>query len=332
MLKNLTLEKKITNQIPIIDIGKLQSNETQDLEEIADNFIKAYSTVGFSYIVNHNIDQRIIDDVFIASKEFHSLPRKEKQKIELNHLHRGFIPINSSTEPNSDLANTIIPNQSESFIMMRDAQKDDLEVINNTYLAGPNIWPENVIHFKERTVRYAEAMTELCAKLTSIITKGIGITQPEFISLFEVPTIWLRLLYYPSQSQSSYDNTFGSAPHRDFGGITILSQDQIGGLQVKTRSGEWLDAPEIPGTFVVNVGNMLHRLSNGFLMSTPHRVINKSNKERYSCPFFFDPNVNATIKPLGNYVNKKNPAKFNPMIYGDYLKNELSTTYNQHKD
>ncbi len=319
-------------EIPIIDIRNLHSEKPSDIKKITNDFIDAYSTLGFSYIINHGINKNIIRDVFDASMEFHALPIKEKNKIELNALHRGFIAIDTSTDVNSDLTEVKIPNQSESFMMMREADERDPDVINNSYLTGPNLWPEKPPQFKQRVLRYYDEMTKLCSKLTFVIAKSIGITEEEYFKLFERPTIWLRLLYYPPQKRNINEDTYGSAPHRDFGAITILAQDQIGGLQVQTPAGEWIDVPQLPGTFVVNVGNMLHRLSNGLLISTPHRVINKSNKKRYSCPFFYDPNVNANIRPLGNQVSKRKSAKFKPIIYGEYLKNELTTTYIQHKD
>ena len=94
----------------------------------------------------------------------------------------------------------------------------------------------------------------------------------------DTATIWLRLLHYPPISKNSPSDLYGSAPHTDFGCLTILAQDEIGGLQVQTREGEWIDVTKLEGSFVVNVGDMLSRYTNGLLRSTPHRVINKSGK------------------------------------------------------
>jgi isopenicillin N synthase-like dioxygenase len=317
-------------EIPVIDLKNLFSKKSSDIEKIANEFINAYSAIGFSYITNHGIDDAIISDVFNASREFHALPLNEKNKIALNELHRGYIAIDTSTDVNSDLAEVKKPNQSESFMMMREAGPDDPDVKNGSYLTGPNKWPIKPSRFKERVTKYADIMTKLCDQLTLIIMQALGVKEIDYQNLFERPTIWLRLLYYPPQILPDND-LYGSAPHRDFGALTVLAQDQVGGLQVQSPDGEWLDVPELPNSFVVNVGNMLHRLTNGLLISTPHRVINKSSKERYSCPFFYDPNINAVIKPQGNRVSANNPENFEPIIYGDYLKHELKSTYNQHK-
>ena len=317
-------------EIPVIDVKNLFSEKSSDIEKIANEFIDAYSTIGFSYITNHGIDDAIISDVFNASREFHALPINEKNKIALNELHRGYIAINTSTDVNSDLAEVKKPNQSESFMMMREAGPDDPDVKNGSYLTGPNRWPIKPSRFKERVTKYADKMTKLCDRLTLIIMNSLGVKELDYQNLFERPTIWLRLLYYPPQILPDND-LYGSAPHRDFGALTVLAQDQVGGLQVQSPDGDWLDVPELPNSFVVNVGNMLHRLTNGLLISTPHRVINKSSNERYSCPFFYDPNINAVIKPQGNRVSANNPENFEPIIYCDYLKHELTSTYNQHK-
>tara|TARA_B100001059_G_C17818069_1_gene576511 strand:- start:282 stop:1262 length:981 start_codon:yes stop_codon:yes gene_type:complete len=324
------LSNNLDFKIPIIDIKNLYSEESSEIEKIANEFIAAYSTIGFSYITNHGIDNTVISDVFNASKEFHALPTNEKNKIALNELHRGYIAINTSTDVNSDLAEVKKPNQSESFMMMREAGPDDPDVKNRSYLTGPNRWPNKPSKFKERVTKYADEMTKLCDRLTLIIMKSLGVEEIAYDNLFDRPTIWLRLLYYPPQILPDND-LYGSAPHRDFGALTVLAQDQVGGLQVQSPNGEWLDVPELPNSFVVNVGNMLHRLSNGLLISTPHRVINKSGKQRYSCPFFYDPNINAVIKPQGNQVSACNPENYEPIIYGDYLKYELTSTYTQHQ-
>ena len=130
-------------------------------------------------------------------------------------------------------------------------------------------------------------MTSLGKKLMRLALMSVGLEDLSILNSFETPTIWLRLLHYPPIPESSPNDLYGSAPHTDFGCLTILTQDDIGGLQVQTKNGDWIDVPKVEGSFVVNVGDMLNRLTNGILRSTPHRVINKSGKERFSCPFFF---------------------------------------------
>ena len=194
------------------------------------------------------------------------------------------------------------------------------------YLSGPNQWP-NLKGFRETLTAYASAMTGLGQHLITLAAEACNADPADLTPAFKNPTIWLRLLHYPPTPKKSADDLYGSAPHTDFGALTLLAQDETGGLQVQTPSGDWIDAPKINGTFMVNVGDMLNHFSNGFLKSTPHRVINRSGRERYSIPFFFDPHVNSTIKPLKGTGD----PQFSSLNFGDFLRSELSASYNQHK-
>ncbi len=307
-------------EIPVLDLAPLMGGG--DTTALAQDFAKAYGETGFGYIVNHGIDPDLRKAVFAASHRFHALPLAQKQRIALNAAHRGYIAINTSTDVNSDLAEVTKPNQSASFMMMREDGTADPDV----YLSGPNQWPE-LDGFRAICEAYATAMTGLGRALMGLALDAIGATDLSILSSFETPTIWLRLLHYPPQPAQAPDDLYGSAPHKDFGCLTLLAQDEVGGLQVQTPAGHWVDAPPREDAFVVNVGDMLHRLSNGRLLSTPHRVINSSGRERYSVPFFFDPHVSATIAPLPGTGDAAFPA----LRFGDFLKAELEAGYDAHQ-
>ncbi|MBK47387.1 MAG: 2OG-Fe(II) oxygenase [Gammaproteobacteria bacterium] len=307
-------------QIPKIDIAGIEDQEIS--RSLLKEFFSAYNKHGFGYIVNHGIDKSLIEQLFQVSKNFHSLPLSEKMKVALDHNHRGYIAINTSTDVNSKLADVKKPNQSESFMMMRE----DRSELPGVYLSGPNQWPE-IKNFKEVLEKYTNHITKLGRNLMRLALLSTGVSDLSVMQSFDTPTIWLRLLHYPSIPKTSPSDLYGSAPHTDFGCLTILAQDEIGGLQVQTREGEWVDVPTIEESFVVNVGDMLSRLTNGLLRSTPHRVINKSGRERYSCPFFFDPHTNAVIQPL----NGTGKPKFSPVNFGEFLKKELGASYEKHK-
>ncbi len=318
-------------EIPVIDVSPLRSGGSSNLDELAREFAAAYGEVGFGYIVNHGIDAALIETVFQASERFHALPQAEKMAVELNRLHRGFIPIDTSTDVNSKLAEVTKPNQSQSFMMMREDEPDSPDVLSGAYLAGPNQWPD-LAGFREDVTAYHDALSALGHDLMKVAALAIGADPAELLKAFETPTTWLRLLHYPPSPPASAEDLYGSAPHTDFGCLTILAQDEVGGLQVMTPSGDWIDAPVISGSFVVNVGDMLHRWSNGRLKSTPHRVINRSGRERYSCPFFYDPHVDTKIAPLAACVSADRPALYEPLIFGDFLRAELEAGYDKHKE
>ena len=307
-------------QIPKIDISEIEEKEFS--RTLLQDFFSAYNQYGFGYIINHGIEKTLIEQLFQVSKQFHSQPLSEKMRVALDHNHRGYIAINTSTDVNSKLADVKKPNQSESFMMMRE----DKSELPNVYLSGPNQWPK-LENFKEVLEKYTFNMTKLGRNLMRLALLSSGVKDLSVMQSLDTPTIWLRLLHYPPISKNSPSDLYGSAPHTDFGCLTILAQDEIGGLQVQTREGEWIDVPKLEGSFVVNVGDMLSRYTNGLLRSTPHRVINKSGKERFSCPFFFDPHTNAVVQPLKG----TGKPKFSPINFGEFLREELEASYEKHK-
>lgn len=307
--------------IPVLDLSPMING--QDTKALAADFAKAYGETGFAYITNHGIDPALRAAVFDASRRFHALPEVAKQAVQLDKNHRGYIAINTSTDVNSDLAEVTKPNQSASFMMMRE----DVAVDPHVYLSGPNQWPA-LAGFREACEAYAQAMTRLGQQLMGLALDAMGVTDRSALSSFYTPTIWLRLLHYPPQPPQAPGDLYGSAPHKDFGCLTLLAQDDVGGLQVQTPAGQWVDAPPMKNAFIVNVGDMLHRMSNGTLLSTPHRVINKSGRERYSVPFFFDPHVSTDIAPLPG----TGQARFEPLNFGAFLRGELEASYDAHQN
>jgi isopenicillin N synthase-like dioxygenase len=206
------------------------------------------------------------------------------------------------------------------MLMREDAVADP-----DVYLSGPNQWPD-LPGFRETMEAYVAALSDLARRLLGIALDAAEIEERSILRAFDTPTTWLRLLHYPPQPPQSPDDLYGSAPHTDFGALTLLAQDAVGGLEVMTPQGDWLPAPYRAGSFVVNVGDMLHRLSNGRLRSTPHRVINRSGRERLSIPFFFDPHVHTLIAPLPG----TGAPKYDPIRFDAFLRHELEASYDAH--
>jgi len=316
-------------EIPVIDISDMGTSTTAD-EAIEHQLLDAYSTWGFGYVNGHPISHDLIDRVFEVSRAFHALPLTAKLEIELDANHRGFIPIRVSTDVTSSVETVTKPNVSESFMMMRESPLDSPEVRRVDYLAGPNQWPDDLPGFRETLEEYHEVMSRFAHRMIERFASALG--APGLLeAAFDPPTTWLRLLHYPPQDPQSPADEYGSAPHRDFGAITLLTQDDVGGLSVRTPDGEWADVPPIPYTYVMNVGDMLHRWSNGRLLSTPHRVTNRTGRERFSLPFFYDPSVRATIAPLPSCVSPERPGRFAPEDFGDFLRHELEASYQHHQ-
>ncbi len=266
--------------------------------------------------------------LFGASKQFHNLPLHTKMEVALDSSHRGYIPINTSTDVNSKLTEVKRPNQSESFMIMREDTANSMPVLSNAYLAGPNQWPQ-LAGFRETLTEANVKLSVLARQLVKITCIALEVDPSRLLPAFECPTTWLRLLHYPPQPPVS--GLFGSAPHTDFGCLTLLAQDEVAGLQVQTATGDWLDVAPDRNALIVNVGDMLHRWSNGILKSTPHRVINRTGQERYSCAFFFDPYVDTIITPLDECISEHLPVRYEPIRFGDFLRAELEAAYIQHQ-
>lgn len=302
--------------IPIISVADLETHP----ESVGTAIVEAYASLGFAYVVDHPIDNDLQAEAFDLSRRFHALPEAVKRAIEVNRFHRGYVPFAASTDRTSTLGEAKKPNLSESFLMLRELSDDHPDVRDDIYLAGPNQWPDVPSDFRQTVASYNNAMATFALQIVSAIDEALG-SAGSITQWFAEPTTWLRLLHYPPQDPQSPDDQFGSAPHTDFGAITLLAQDDVGGLSVNTPEGAWTDVPPLPGAFVMNVGDVLHRWSNGRLISTPHRVTNLSGKERYSIPFFFDPSMRAPL-------DLENPTG---TTFGDYVRHHLEGSYEHHQ-
>ncbi len=322
-----TFQQRDFDAIPILDVSKFRHGGTAGLEAIAEELRGYLEHVGFLYIKGHGVPRHSVEAVREAGRRFHALPREEKLKIKLDRNFRGYIPINTSTIVTSSVAKVTKPNQSESLMLMHEVAADDPAATAGKPLQGPNQWPDEslVPGFRATIETYVTQMTALARNMLDAITLALGMPRGAIATPFDKPTTFLRLLHYPTQPEE--DGLFGSAPHTDYGFITLLAQDGVGGLEVKNKAGEWIAAPPIADTFVMNVGDILARWSNGRFVSTPHRVINRSGRERYSQPFFFDPNMETSIEVLSSCVAPGQQPNYAPVIYGDYLMERIDKNY-----
>jgi isopenicillin N synthase-like dioxygenase len=163
-------------------------------------------------------------------------------------------------------------------------------------------------------------MDALMRRLLTGFALAAGLPRDGFDHWFEKPLTQMRLLHYPAQ-QVVQDNMIGARAHRDFGFFTILLQDGTGGLEVSNQSGEWVVAPPIEGMFVVNVAEMLKRVTNARFTSALHRVINRYGRERYSVPFFANPSYDALLTALPQFIDAAHPAQFPPYAVGQEMHN-----------
>ncbi|HSI01327.1 MAG TPA: 2OG-Fe(II) oxygenase family protein [Reyranella sp.] len=289
-------------------------------EALARQLDEAFRDVGFCYFRGVGVDQALVDGVFDAARRFHAQPRAAKDAIAMNRFHRGYMAPKTSIIQTSSVARVTKPNDSESFMLMHEVPEGDPR--HGRPLDGPNLWPD-LPDFREPVEAYEQAMRAFCLRLLGPLAIALDLPRDWFAPHFEQPTTFLRLLHYPPHARDAADDAFGSAPHTDYGFITILCQDRQGGLEVRRRDGSWLAAPPIDGTWVVNVADMLSRWTNDRWQSTPHRVKNLSGGDRYSCPYFFDMSMDSIVEVLPTCQ----PARHPPVRYGDYLLERLDKNY-----
>lgn len=311
-------------RLPVVDLDGLDATSPRRTA-IAAELDAAFRDTGFCYVANTGLDPSLTRAAFAASRRFHALPDDAKQAIAINAYHRGYIAPQSSVLRSSSVAQVTRPNLSESFMLMHEVTQDDPRF--GEPLQGPNQWPEGLPDFREPVEVYNRAMTTMAGRFTRLLAVALDLDEDFFEPFFARPTTWLRLLHYPPHPPDAPDDQYGAAPHTDYGFVTLLAQDEHGGLEVRARNGGWIAAPPIPDTFIVNVADMLARWTNDRWNSTPHRVRNLSGTVRYSLPFFYDPDTQSRIACLPGCGSAETPPRYAPVVYGDYVMERLNRNY-----
>jgi isopenicillin N synthase-like dioxygenase len=304
------------SEIPIIDIKALGSQSAAEAKVVA-AIRDASEQVGFFYIRNHGVPADELANIFKACDRFFALPQAERDKIYLVNSvnYRGYLPIGVLGK-NADRPRDLL----ESFNVGRELGPDDADVRERKPLHGANQWPANLPGFRDEILRYYGLMEKLMYRLLQGFALALELPRDAFDNSFHRPLTQMRLLHYPAQ-EIVKDNMIGARAHRDFGYFTILLQDGVGGLEVSNQSGEWVVAPPMENTFVVNVAEMLKLVTNGRFQSALHRVINRYGQERYSVPFFVNPSYDATLVPLPQFVDDEHPAQSGPYHVGENMYN-----------
>jgi isopenicillin N synthase-like dioxygenase len=313
-----------TAQLPIVDFTSWMEDERAE-RRIAHEIDEAFCNVGFCYFANTPIDPGLRTRLFEQSRLFHAQSMGKKQTISMNAFHRGYMAPDSETVQTSTVAAVTKPNFSESYMFMHELNADDARFGRSVH--GPNQWPEDLAGFKETVLEYQAASRHFCERLLRTFEIALDLPPRYFDPYFARPTTFLRLLHYPPRPAQAHQDAAGIAPHTDFGFLTLLAQDDHGGLEVRRRGGGWIEAPPIPGSYVVNVADVLARWTNGRWQSTPHRVLHKSTGHRYSCPYFFDTDVDVPVACMPSCEGPGNPPRYPPITYGEILEGHLTSNY-----
>lgn len=283
--------------LPLIDISPipgLRSTAWHDLPEtavaVAAEIDRACRRFGFFRITGHGIPPRRLAGLDALARAFFARPEADKARIAMAHggpAWRGWFPLDGELTSGR-------PDHKEGVYFGTELAADDPAVVAGRPLHGPNLFPAEPAGLRTAVLDWMGAMTELGARLLRVIAAGLGLDPGWFeATVTDDPTILFRIFRYPSGDQVGW----GVAEHTDYGLLTILAQDRHGGLEVRGPDG-WIDVPADPSVLVVNLGDMLERLTEGRYRSTPHRVHNTSGAERLSFPLFVDPAWDAVCPPM----------------------------------
>jgi isopenicillin N synthase-like dioxygenase len=313
----------MTDDIPLIDIAPLLSGDPKQATEVAAAIGAACRGIGFFYISGHGISEDQIRDVFARSQQFFALPDAEKRKVAYSAQsgNRGWVPMKGESLDPSRPADL-----KEAYNIGLEMAADDPAILAGAAFRAVNLWPDDS-EFKAAMLAWFDAVWRIGRDLHRAFAADLGLAQDYFEDKLDRPLATLRLLHYPARPPLMEAGQLGAGEHTDYGNLTLLMTDDAGGLEVRSRSGEWLEAPYIPGAFVCNIGDCLMRWSNEFYVSTPHRVVNPAGRERYSIAFFLDPNPDALVECLPGCSTADNPPRYPPVTGADYLRQRLDATY-----
>ena len=295
--------------IPIVDITALRDGS--DPMGVAKALHAANTGLGFIYIKGHGIPEDLINSVRTKAFDFFRSEDTLKDEVRIDASHRGWLPQGGAKMQDDAKADL-----KESFVW--GYQNETRTLPDSHELRGHNQWPAAMPELQNLCTQYFTAAHGVAEHLMQGFALGLGLDKNFFLQTNNAPLSRNSFVYYPIQDESAGKDQFGVGPHTDFGVLTVLCQDSVGGLQVENIDGDWIQAPPIAGTLIVNVADLLNRWTDGAYKSTPHRVVNSSGKERLSLVLAYDPNPETKIDAKdvfgADYVPKEDP-----ITCGDYL-------------
>jgi len=308
-------------RIPVLDLGPYLAGETGALERAAAELGAACESIGFCFFANHGVKQSLIDGAFEAAEQFHSLPLERKMKVRAIDEPVGYLPVGGQTQ-RAELygVRSKHPDRSASFYIRDEYPAGHPDRLAKKAWVFDNRWPEDLPGFRDKTLAYFAVMHQLMTKLLPLQAVALGLPADWLLKHegFKPMNCTLRLLNYPPRVAQN-EGQYGIGPHTDFGYCTLLAQAKKPGLEILTKSGEWVQAPAHDGMLLFNNADLLQRWTNDRWRSAPHRVINKTGEVRYSIPFFFGVRADVKLECLPSCASAESPPKYPPMSFADYL-------------
>lgn len=300
-------------EFPILDLEDPPGRFAASLRD-------ALEQVGFYALVNHGVDGRLVRAVYDAAERFHALPEATRRSLAVAAGHGGYLRLGGSTSYTSRIAGEVRkPNLVAGFFVHRDRPEDDpLARSGAPLLRMRNRWPPETAlpGLRATLLEYTSALEALGRRLLPRYAAALELPTDHFDASFAEAHYTLKLAHYPVLPHDEHQ--WGLAPHTDAGFLTLLPDNDTPGLEIRPPGGEWHAPPRCPGAFIVNSGETLKRWTNDRFLATEHRVRNDSGRDRYSVPFFYDPDPRATIACLPTCTGPDRPPRHDPITFGDY--------------
>ena len=310
--------------VPVIDFAPFLAGGPGKLA-VAQQIRDACEGTGFFYLAGHGIPQQAIDAAFAASRQFFALPLADRMKVRLQvGPNRGYQPLGSRIY--ADKADA--PDLNESFKYQHELPADDSDVVDGNRVHARNVWPDDLPGWRATLLGYYDQMERVTDALLRAFALALALPEDWFLGFYRKPLTQINMIHYPPHPPQTPGRQFGLRPHADTTAFTILAQGDVGGLQVE-HGEDWIDVPPIPGTFVINIGDMMARWTNDRFASTPHRVINRSGRERFSIAFFAIPDFDAVVSCLPGCVASGQEPKYPPLHVGRFMLNSNATDWNK---
>ncbi|WP_218668955.1 isopenicillin N synthase family oxygenase [Variovorax sp. KK3] len=309
-------------EIPIIDIAEYLRGDpqaTEAIEATATQLREASEQVGFFYLTGHGISPTLLARMFDAARQFHGLPIEKKSALALNEHNAGYLGMSETLSKVSAIV-AHKPNRNAAFLINRERDADDPDVIAGTRFHGLNQWPNehDAPGFRAALLAYFGAIEALGKRLMPLWARALGVGAGHFGQAFERPHIIMRVSHYPPHLDRE-EGQYGLAPHTDNSLMTLLAQSNVPGLAVRMPSGHWRLAPSVEGALIVNTGNLMVRWTNDRFLSTKHRVINACATDRYAFPVFFGPNAKTLIETLPTCLAADGATRYPPVHYQELM-------------
>lgn len=325
MTGELDSSEPMVANIPIIDLTLLDNdgNRKSQRDLLVRTTKQACEDIGSFYVKSPLLDQVYLQSIENLIHRYFDLPLEAKMKhhISLSPLHRGYFPTGEENAKGSTIKDI-----KEGFDLALHLSSDDPDVKKGTPFYGQNVYPEEPADFEYLITDFFDRLRSTAEDLCKVFAEAVGLDQNYFLPMLTKPLAQLRILHYPATNAVPEDHGVGAGEHTDYGILTLLWQDQVGGLEVRDHSGRLLPVRPKIGHLFCNIGDAMQRLTNDFWIATPHRVVSNNEKSRFSAAFFFDPNYDTLLEPLSPFTNDS-PPKYQPITMGAYLRHSFDGTF-----